>query len=160
MLAPRWSQLPAPSGSMRTQAPSSRVALGDGACARSEGAAAAGNRKAASARRCLMSLLLPWRAAALRRGRGSLEERRALLVIGIARQPLPRLIRGGQAVVPILVRVRRSEDRRIGPGERDREDRAALQQAISLDEPRPLRAVSTARYGGDPMLCVEANGVD
>ena len=118
--APRPPKLPAPSGSMRTQSPSRRVRRAAGCGWRSR-----------QRRRCrhvtdnecdrsshALTPSKPSGSAGFAAARRRLEKLRALLVVRVAGQPLPRLVGRRQPVVAKLVGVWRPEHGRIGPGER------------------------------------------
>src|SRR5262245_41671680 len=107
-----------------------------------------------------MSLLLRDRATS-RPGWGrSLQEPGALLIVRIAWQPLARLVRRRQPMVPVFVRMRRAENRGIGPGERHREHRSVLHQPVSFDQPRFFGAEAAPGNGGDAVFTMKAGGVD
>ena len=96
----------------------------------------------------------------LRRGRWRIEEPGPLFVARIAGQPLPRLIGHREPVVTEFIRVRALEDGRIRPREHNGQDRAVLQQPVTLDQPGFLRAESAARNSRDAVFAVEADGID
>src|SRR5262245_19558396 len=142
---------PEPFGSPRTQSPSSRsnpFRVSELVCA--EGRTAAANTTAripavthAAFISHLAAVPISFRVGLERRWIP--DERSARFVVRIALKRRGRFVRGRQAVVVELVRLRRGEYRWIRPGERHREHIAVADKAIALDKVGLISLEPTAR---------------
>src|SRR6185369_17759862 len=81
---------------------------------------------------------------------------RTCLVERIAVERQPRLVVARQARVPELVRVRRTEYARVGPSEPHRQERAVVQEPITLDEMGVRRPESPTRNRRNALVGIES----